>query len=338
MSEPLLDVRDLRTLFFRPDGGVVKAVDGLSYQLDAGQAVAIVGESGSGKSVSVRSLLGLVPRPGRVVGGTATYDGQDLLAMSERALRRVRGRQIAMVFQDAMTALNPTYTIQRQLSEPLLWHGICGRAEARERVVQALSDVGMDQPELRLRQYPFQLSGGMRQRAMIAMSLVTEPRLLIADEPTTALDVTLQRQILDIFRSLKQRGMSIIMITHDLGVARYFCDQVVVMYAGKVMEHGPMEEFITDPRHPYSRGLLDSTLEVGQSARRLAPIGGSPPDLARRPAGCPFHPRCPLAEERCWREEQALERLAPSREAACWKVTQGAATHAVGRPGPDQGL
>ncbi|MGH2562710.1 MAG: ABC transporter ATP-binding protein [Thermomicrobiales bacterium] len=337
-NPPLLAVQDLQTRFFRPGGEVVRAVDGLSYQLAAGEAVAIVGESGSGKSVSVRSLLGLLPPAGRVVGGEAWFGGQDLLKLPERALRRVRGREIAMVFQDAMTALNPTFTIQRQLIEPLLWHDICRRAEARERALKALADVGMDRPELRLRQYPFQLSGGMRQRAMIAMALVTQPKLLIADEPTTALDVTLQRQILDIFKTLKERGMAIIMITHDLGVARYFCDSVVVMYAGKVMERGPVAEFIEHPRHPYSRGLLESTLEVGQSARRLAPIAGSPPDLAHRPSGCPFHPRCALAEERCRHEEQTLESFAAGREAACWKVTEGAKAHATGGSGPHQGL
>jgi oligopeptide/dipeptide ABC transporter ATP-binding protein len=198
----------------------------------------------------------------------------------------------------------------------------------------------MDQPELRMRQYPFQLSGGMRQRAMIAMALVTGPKLLLADEPTTALDVTLQRQILDILKGLKARGLAIVLITHDLGVARYFCDQVVVMYAGRVMERGPMAEFVAAPRHPYARGLLESTLEIGQAGGRLTPIPGSPPDLARRPAGCPFHPRCPLAEERCRVEEQTPTPFAPGREAACWKVTStsGAPTLAARGAQPHQGL
>jgi oligopeptide/dipeptide ABC transporter ATP-binding protein len=317
---------------------VVRAVDGLSYRLRSGEALAIVGESGSGKSVGVRSLLGLVSRPGRVVGGEAWFAGRDLLAMSERALRSIRGREIAMIFQDAMTALNPTFTVGRQLIEPLLWHRLCGRQEARERALRALRDVGMDQPETRMRQYPFQLSGGMRQRAMIAMALVTGPKLLLADEPTTALDVTLQRQILDILKGLKERGLAIVLITHDLGVARYFCDQVVVMYAGRVMERGPMTQFVAEPRHPYSRSLLASTLEIGQAGGRLAPIPGSPPDLARRPAGCPFHPRCPLAEERCRVEEQIPLPFAPGREAACWKVTSGATTLAVGGARSHQGL
>jgi oligopeptide/dipeptide ABC transporter ATP-binding protein len=217
--------------------------------------------------------------------------------------------------------MNPTLTLERQLTEHLIWHGLCTKAEARKRAIRALGDVGIPDPEKRIRTYPFQLSGGMRQRAMIAMAMVTEPALLIADEPTTAVDVTVQRQILDLLAGLKERGTGIVMITHDLGVARYFCDDAVVMYAGRVVERAPMGKLLDDPRHPYSVGLLGSGVEVGGRDLPLRPIPGSPPDLSRRPEGCPFHPRCPRAElPRCGTEQEPLT-IGPSRDAACWKVT-----------------
>jgi oligopeptide/dipeptide ABC transporter ATP-binding protein len=290
-----------------------------------------VGESGSGKSVSVRSLLRLIPRHGKITSGKAIFNGRDLLAMKEPELRRIRGNEIAFVFQDAMTAMNPTLTLEKQLTEHILWHELAGKREARERAIEAMTDVGLDRAEMRLRQYPFQLSGGMRQRAMIASAMVSRPKLLIADEPTTALDVTLQRQILDILKQKKREGMSIILITHDLGVARYFCDRVIVMYAGRAVERGPMRKLLRSPQHPYTVGLLDSTLEIGSGTDRLQPIPGNPPDMANLPPGCPFAPRCPLAEERCVAEPQSLIKIAAERDVACWKVSEGAPLHAAGR-------
>ncbi|MGH3488178.1 MAG: ABC transporter ATP-binding protein [Actinopolymorphaceae bacterium] len=321
----LLSVRDLRTQFARA-GDPLRAVDGVSFDVQPGKALAIVGESGSGKSVTVRSLLRLLPRTARITGGQAYFrprgaDGRDLLALSGRELRRIRGRDVGMVFQNAMEAMNPTLTLERQLTEHLLWHGICGKADARARAVRALGDVGIPEPERRIRTYPFQLSGGMRQRAMIAMAMVTEPALLIADEPTTAVDVTVQRQILDLLAGLKDRGTGVIMITHDLGVARYFCEDVVVMYAGCVVERASTHELLDTPSHPYSVGLLGSSVELGESTRALAPIPGSPPDLAHRPEGCPFHPRCVHAETPRCQTEQELIPLGGGREAACWKAT-----------------
>lgn len=322
MADVILDVQNLHTEF-RQNKTVVHAVNGLSYQVHAGEAVAIVGESGSGKSVGVRSLLRLIPRHGDIVEGKALFHGTDLLALSEKELRKIRGRDIAFVFQDAMTALNPTMTLKRQLTEHLIWHGVATGDDAVQRAIEAMVDVGLDRPEVRLKQYPFQLSGGMRQRAMIAMAMASRPSLLIADEPTTALDVTLQRQILDILKQKKQEGLSIILITHDLGVARYFCDRVIVMYAGRAVERAPMAELLASPAHPYSAGLLDSTLEIGMSGQSLHPIPGNPPNMAAIPAGCPFAPRCPLAEDRCRSEPQTLKPIGRDRDVACWKVSEG---------------
>jgi oligopeptide/dipeptide ABC transporter ATP-binding protein len=322
MNDSLLTVDGLRTQF-RRDGEILTAVDGVSFSVEKGKALAIVGESGSGKSVTVRSLLRLLPRTARIVDGTTSFGGRDLLKLSQRELRRVRGKDIGMVFQNAMEAMNPTLTVERQLTEHLLWHGICGKAEARSRAVQALGDVGIPEPERRLRMYPFQLSGGMRQRAMIAMAMITRPALLIADEPTTAVDVTIQRQLLDLLAGLKQQGTGIIMITHDLGVARYFCDDVLVMYAGRIMERASTLDLLDKPRHPYSVGLLGSSIEVGGRERPLVPIPGSPPDLARRPPGCPFQPRCVHAEETRCSAEQTLEIVDGDHVAACWKAVAG---------------
>ena len=319
-EEALLSVRDLRTTFRRTGGEPLTAVDGVSFDVHRGQALAIVGESGSGKSVTMRSVMGILPRTARITDGQAYFGGRDLLAIGDKELRRVRGRDIGMVFQSAMEAMNPTLTLERQLTEHLLWHGICTKADARKRAVRALGDVGIPDPEKRIRTYPFQLSGGMRQRAMIAMAMVTEPALLIADEPTTAVDVTLQRQILDLLKDLKDRGTGVVMITHDLGVARYFCDDAVVMYAGRVVERAPMAQLLDDPRHPYTVGLLGSSVEVGGRDLPLRPIPGSPPDLARRPEGCAFHPRCPRAELPACTTEQEILTIGPGRDAACWKV------------------
>ncbi|GAB3835996.1 ABC transporter ATP-binding protein [Kribbella italica] len=323
-DDVLLGVRNLRTAFQRSDGEPLTAVDGVTFDVRPGQALAIVGESGSGKSITVRSVLRVLPKTARVTSGEAHFGGRDLLTLSEKEMRRIRGREIGMVFQSAMEAMNPTLTLERQLTEHLLWHGLCTKAEARKRAVQALGDVGIPEPEKRIRTYPFQLSGGMRQRAMIAMAMVTRPALLIADEPTTAVDVTVQRQILELLAGLKESGTGIIMITHDLGVARSFCDDAVVMYAGRVVERAPTRELLDEPRHPYTVGLIGSSVEVGGRGLPLAPIPGSPPDLSRRPEGCSFHPRCSRAERpRCHTEQEILS-IGPGRQAACWKVTSDA--------------
>lgn len=323
-GEPLLQVRDLKVWFRSSKKGPdLKAVDGISYDVRAGEALAIVGESGSGKSVGVRSLLGLVAENGRVAGGTATFDGKDLLRMPARQLQRVRGKDIAMVFQDAMQALNPTLTLEQQLVEHQLWHRLCDRQTARERAVEMLGKMGIPRPEQRIKAYPFELSGGLRQRAMIAMAMVTRPKLLIADEPTTAVDVTVQRQILDLLAEIKAQGTAIIMITHDLGVARDLCDRVAVMYGGRIVEHADMDVFLEHAAHPYAQGLLNSTIEVGDIDRVLAPIKGTPPSLRDLPVGCAFRPRCGLAEDRC-AEPQELLTVGPDHRAACWKVAVNA--------------
>lgn len=319
-GQPLLQVRDLRTEFRRDRAAPLRAVDGVSFEVRPGRALAIVGESGSGKSITVRSLLRLLPRTARTTSGTAIFGGRDLLTLPEREMRRLRGRDIGMVFQNAMEAMNPTMTLERQLTEHLLWHGICTRSEARRQAVRALGDVGIPEPEKRIRMYPFQLSGGMRQRAMIAMAMITRPSLLIADEPTTAVDVTVQRQILELLAANTDRGTAVIMITHDLGVARAFCDETVVMFAGRVAERAPTRELLDRPLHPYSQGLLSSSVEVGGRDRPLVPIPGSPPDPAHRPDGCPFAPRCRQADpERCSREQELIA-VAAQRDVACWRV------------------
>lgn len=323
-EKPLLEVENLQVHFSagrrQPP---LKAVDGISYRLFAGQALAIVGESGSGKSVGVRALLGLLADNGRIAGGSARFGDVDLLGLRPRALQRVRGKEIAMVFQDAMQSLNPTLTLERQLVEHQLWHHLCDRHTARERAIEALDDVGVPEPERRIKSYPFELSGGLRQRAMIAMAMVTRPKLLIADEPTTAVDVTLQRQILTLLGKIKNEGTGIVMITHDLGVARDLCEQVAVMYAGRIVEAGPMQQVLADPKHPYTQGLVNSTVEVGDFDRPLSPIPGTPPSLRDIPVGCAFRPRCPMAEERC-ATEQVLVPVGKSRSAACWKAAERA--------------
>jgi oligopeptide/dipeptide ABC transporter ATP-binding protein len=323
VTDLLLDVYDIHTQFTQNEQ-IIHAVNGLSYQVHKGEAVAIVGESGSGKSVGVRSLLRLLPRNGAVTSGKAIFKGDDLLTRSPEELQQIRGKDVSFVFQDAMSALNPTMPLKKQLTEHLLWHGIAkSNSEAAQMAIDAMVDVGLDRPETRLKQYAFQLSGGMRQRAMIAMAMASRPSLLIADEPTTSLDVTLQRQILDILKRKKQEGMSIILITHDLGVARYFCDRVIVMYAGRAVERGTTKDLLSTPAHPYTTGLLNSTLEIGMAQTDLKPIPGNPPNMARLPHGCPFAPRCPIAEQRCVDEPQPLRPIAPGRDAACWKVAEG---------------
>jgi oligopeptide transport system ATP-binding protein len=316
----LLEVRDLKTQF-QTRGGLVHAVNGISFDLADGETLAIVGESGCGKSVSVLSLMRLIPEPpGKIVGGRAIFQGRDLLRISLNEVRQVRGAQIGMVFQDPMTSLNPVLTIGRQLTEALELHKGMNRREARQRASELLSIVGIPQPTDRLNDYPHQFSGGMRQRVMIAMALACTPRLLIADEPTTALDVTIQAQILDLVKRLRdEMGMAIIWITHDLGIVAGLAKRVIVMYAGFVIEEAPVKELYAEPRHPYTLGLLGSLPRPDETEhRRLVSIEGLPPDLLGTPRGCPFSPRCVYAVARCWEENPALEAVSGGHKKACW--------------------
>jgi peptide/nickel transport system ATP-binding protein len=324
-SAPLLEVRELRTHFFARDG-VVRAVDGVSFAVGAGQTLAVVGESGCGKTVTALSILRLVPQPpGRIVGGEIRFAGRDLLALGEGAMRDVRGNEISMVFQEPMTALNPVLSVAHQIGETLTRHqGLTARA-ARARAVEMLRLVQISEPERRARQYPHELSGGMRQRVMIAMALACSPRLLIADEPTTALDVTVQAQILDLMRNLKAKtGAAIILITHDLGVVAEMADRVVVMYAGRKVEEAPVRALFRRPRHPYTLGLLASVPRLGATlgradAGRLAEIPGVVPSLHEPIVGCAFAPRCAYAVARCRKETPPFEAKADAHLAACFE-------------------
>jgi oligopeptide/dipeptide ABC transporter ATP-binding protein len=318
--DTLLDVRNLQTQFVT-GGGVVRAVDGVSWDVRAGETVALVGESGCGKSVSALSVMRLVAQPaGRIVGGQVIFKGRDLLTLSPEEMRDVRGREIAMVFQEPMTSLNPVLSIGRQLTETLEAHLAMAPVRARERAAELLAMVGIADPERRLRQYPHQFSGGMRQRIMIAMALACEPALILADEPTTALDVTIQAQILELMKSLSRRlGVAMLMITHNLGVVARYADRVNVMYAGRIVERGTAREIYGDPRHPYTLGLLRSVPRLDEPRRaKLEPIPGQPPDLARLPPGCTFVTRCRFALSRCRDERPTLEELSPGHRSACW--------------------
>ncbi|MBW7884756.1 MAG: ABC transporter ATP-binding protein [Caldilineaceae bacterium] len=316
----LLEVKNLKTQFFTQDG-VVHAVNGISYTVDAGETVAIVGESGSGKSVGVMSLIRLIPQPpGKIVDGEVWFDGQNLLRLSEDELRDIRGNRIAMIFQDPMTSLNPVLTIGRQITEALELHRNMNREQARKRAIQLLEMVGIPGAASRLDDYPHQFSGGMRQRVMIAMGLSCDPQLLIADEPTTALDVTIQAQIVDLVRRLQDElGMAIVWITHDLGVVAGMADRVLVMYAGFIVEEAGVDDIYARPRHPYTLGLLRSIprLDLGRQ-KRLVPIDGLPPDLLEPPSHCPFAPRCAFAIDKCTQENPLLEEVGPNHKAACW--------------------
>ena len=316
----LLDVKDLRTQFFTQDG-VVHAVNGISYTLDEGETLGIVGESGCGKSVGVMSLIRLIPMPpGRVVGGQVWFDGRDLLTLDDDEIRQVRGNRIAMIFQDPMTSLNPVLTIGRQISEALELHLDMDKHQARQRAQELLELVGIPGAEKRLDDYPHQFSGGMRQRVMIAMGLSCNPKLLIADEPTTALDVTIQAQIVDLVKKLRDEiGMAIIWITHDLGVVAGLADRMIVMYAGFIVEEASVKELYANPRHPYTLGLLGSLPRLDEERpERLRSIDGLPPDLIDLPPGCPFYARCAWRIERCLSENPPLEALGPQHKLACW--------------------
>ncbi|MBI5296173.1 MAG: ABC transporter ATP-binding protein [Chloroflexi bacterium] len=320
MPDLLLDVQGLETTFKTPDG-VVHAVNGVSFTLKEGETLGVVGESGCGKSVTMHSMLRLIPTPpGKIVAGKAMFFGQDLLQMSSEEIRHVRGGQIGMIFQDPMTSLNPVLTIGKQLEEPLLLHVGMSKKQAEERAAELLGMVGIPNAKDRLKDYPHQYSGGMRQRVMIAMALSCSPQILIADEPTTALDVTIQAQITDLVKRLRDEiGMSIIWITHDLGVVAGLAHRVVVMYGGFIIEESPVKDLYANPTHPYTIGLLGSLPRVDETERtRLFSIEGAPPVLYQKPTACPFAPRCKWAMERCWNENPMLEPVAPEHRVACW--------------------
>lgn len=324
MQNLLLDVKGLETQFKTPDG-VVHAVNGVSFGLKESETVGVVGESGCGKSVTMLSVLGLIPSPpGKVVAGQAFFFGQDLLKMSNEEIRHVRGAQIGMVFQDPMTSLNPVLTIGRQLEEPLMLHIGMTRNQARERAAELLGMVGIPNAKDRLNDYPHQYSGGMRQRVMIAMALSCSPQILIADEPTTALDVTIQAQIVDLVKRLRDElGMAVIWITHDLGVVAGFAERVMVMYGGYIIEESPVNLLYGNPQHPYTIGLLGSLPRVDERKHeKLYSIEGAPPILYQKPKACPFAPRCKWAMDRCWKENPMLEVVEPEHRVACWVDTK----------------
>ena len=319
--QPLLEVKDLRTSFFTPQGEV-RAADGISFAVAPGRLTGIVGESGSGKTVSVLSVMRLLPESARIIGGSITFDDVDLLRLSEPEMRKIRGARIAMIFQEPMTSLNPVFTIGNQIGEAIRLHQQTSRRETRNRTIEALRMVGIADPERRIKDYPHQLSGGMRQRVMIAMALACEPRLLIADEPTTALDVTIQAQILDLIRDLQARlSLAVILVTHDLGVVAQYADDVTILYAARVMEKANAAELFAHPLNPYTRGLLASIPGLdGAHQRRLQAIPGSIPSALNPPSGCRFHPRCPTAIADCARIDPPLEAKQLNHYAACIRV------------------
>ena len=318
-AKHLLEINELKVSFFTP-AGEVKAVNGVSYFMDHGEVLGIVGESGSGKSVSAYTLMGLVDRPGRIVGGSVLFNGHRIDKMSENEFQKIRGSEISIIFQDPMTSLNPVFTIGNQLTEMIRLHTNKNREERRQRAAELLGLVGMNEPEKRLRQYPHEFSGGMRQRVMIAMALACEPKLLIADEPTTALDVTIQAQILELMVELKRKlNMSVMLITHDLGVVSDVCDRIAVMYAGKIVEIGTTDEIFYHPKHCYTKGLLRSIPKINSPKReRLVPIEGTPVDLLNPPAGCPFAPRCESCMKICLRAMPDFTRISETHKSACW--------------------
>ena len=321
----MLEVRDLRTSFFTP-AGEVKAVNGVSFDLESGKVLGIVGESGSGKSVTAYSILQILTHPGRIVGGSIKFKGEELVGCAPETIRKIRGNKISIIFQDPMTSLNPVYTIGNQLMEAIILHTGRNKEEAKARAAEMLSLVGINEPEKRLTQYPYELSGGMRQRVMIAMALACEPDILIADEPTTALDVTIQAQILELMQDLQKKlGMAIIMITHDLGVIASLCDEVIVMYAGSVCERGTADAIFYRPKHEYTKGLLRSIPNIDNDEHeRLIPISGTPIDLLNMPKGCAFAPRCENAMKVCLCQKPQEVRVGNDHLSACWmNVVEG---------------
>ena len=320
MSEKMLEVKGMRTSFFT-HVGEVKAIRGVDFYLDKGEAVGIVGESGSGKSVTSLSVMRLLQFPGKLTGGEVFFDGEDLAKKSDKEMQTIRGNEISMIFQDPMTSLNPVFTIGSQIMEAIIKHQKMSKDQARQKAIDMLKLVGIPSPEKRIDQYPHEFSGGMRQRAMIAMALSCEPKLLIADEPTTALDVTIQAQILELMKDLKDRlNTSIILITHDLGVVADVCTRIIVMYGGLIMEEGTTEEIFYKPQHPYTLGLMRSIPKMSdkENKERLIPIDGTPPDLLKPPAGCPFAPRCDHAMKICMTQMPEYTKSSDTHRAACW--------------------
>ena len=318
MNEPLLQVKNLSTSF-NVDSGEVRAVNGISFNLDEGKVLGIVGESGSGKSVTAYSIMRILVEPGRITGGEILFNGEDIVKYSNKQMRDFRGKRISIIFQDPMTSLNPVYTIGNQLREAILLHTNRTHKEANARALEMLQLVGVNEPEKRLKQYPHELSGGMRQRVMIAMALACEPDILIADEPTTALDVTIQAQILELMQELQKKlGMSIIMITHDLGVIADMCDEIIVMYAGRICERGTADEIFYNPRHEYTKGLLRSIPRLDTNHARLIPIAGSPVDLTNMPKGCAFASRCDQCMKICLNELPEELDINDFHKASCW--------------------
>ena len=320
MSEKMLEVKGMRTSFFT-HVGEVEAIRGVDFYLDKGEAVGIVGESGSGKSVTSLSVMRLLQFPGKLTGGEVFFDGEDLAKKSDKEMQTIRGNEISMIFQDPMTSLNPVFTIGNQIMEAIIKHQKMSKDQARQKAIEMLKLVGIPSPEKRIDQYPHEFSGGMRQRAMIAMALSCEPKLLIADEPTTALDVTIQAQILELMKDLKDRlNTSIILITHDLGVVADVCTRIIVMYGGLIMEEGTTEEIFYKPQHPYTLGLMRSIPKMSdkENKERLIPIDGTPPDLLKPPAGCPFAPRCDHAMKICMTQMPEYTKSSDTHRAACW--------------------
>ena len=319
MSEYLVDIQHERLSFFTP-AGEVKALNDVSIHLNDGEVLGIVGESGSGKSVTAYSLMGLTAYPGKLVGGTIDFNGHRINDLSEKEFRKIRGNEVSIIFQDPMTSLNPVYTIGNQIMEVILLHTDKNKEQVRARAKELLELVGINEPEKRLKQYPHELSGGMRQRVMIAIALACEPKLLIADEPTTALDVTIQAQILELMMDLKKKlGMAIIMITHDLGVVASMCDRIAVMYAGRIVEYGTTDDIFYNPKHEYTKGLLKSIPRLdAKEHERLVPIEGTPIDLLNPPAGCPFAPRCSNCMKICLREMAPVTTFDDVHYTQCW--------------------
>jgi peptide/nickel transport system ATP-binding protein len=319
---PLLTIKDLVVAFHTRDG-VVKAVNGVTFSLERGKVLALLGESGSGKSVTMRALVRLLPRARTQIGGEVTLKGHNLYALSATEMQNLRGSLVAMVFQEPMTALDPVYTVGVQIVETLVRHQQMPRAQARQRALELFELVHIPSPARRLKAYPHEMSGGMRQRAMIAMALACNPELLLADEPTTALDVTVQAQILALLRELQARlGMAVIFVTHDLGVAAEVADEVAVMYAGRIVEYGPVRTVLQHPAHPYTQGLMNATVHRGMKGKQLLPIAGQPPDLTRLPAGCSFAPRCPVGQTRCHETFPEEYRIAADHMARCFVLEQ----------------
>ncbi|HOK32120.1 MAG TPA: ABC transporter ATP-binding protein [Limnochordia bacterium] len=321
MSDILLSVRDLKTYFYTDDG-VVPAVDGVTFELERGGTLGIVGESGCGKSVTSLTIMGLIPQPpGKIEGGVIEFEGRDLLKLSEAEMRHIRGNEISMIFQEPMTSLNPVFTVGNQIMEAIMLHQGVGKTEAREKAIEMLRLVGIPSPEQRVDDYPHQMSGGMRQRVMIAMALSCNPKLLIADEPTTALDVTIQAQILDLMRELRRElGTAIMMITHDLGVIAELVEKVVVMYTGRIVESADTYTIFKNPKHPYTVGLLASIPRLDSDGSRLQAIPGTVPTPGNFPTGCGFHPRCAFSRELCERQMPPSFDLGNGHRVACWKL------------------